>query len=204
MFAADPVPATARHEDLVISGQQAIARGQVGQAIKDWERALQVAARGIRGSELADLNIGLAEAYWRLGRSDESLNDPLRRAKILRQRGAMQITAGRVDDARTLLLQALSDAEKLGDKALIAATSNDLGNLAMRQAAWGQATGRYARAAEMARDAGNASLEATARVNQAAALPERGEAQALLDRVASNSKSQADSHDKAMLLIRAG
>lgn len=220
VLAADPVPATARHEDLVISGQQAIARGQVGQAIKDWERALQVAARGIRSSELADLNIRLAEAYWRLGRSDESLarldaaqrlaeslNDPLRRAKILRQRGAIQITAGRVDDARTLLLQALSDAEKLDDKALIAATSNDLGNLAMRQAAWGQATGRYARAAEMARDAGNASLEATARVNQAAALLERGEhgeAQALLDRVASNSKSQADSHDKAMLLIRAG
>ncbi|MBI1778223.1 MAG: CHAT domain-containing protein [Proteobacteria bacterium] len=178
--AGDPVDLA---RDFLGRGAQAFRLGDVVQATRDWSEAIQLCriagARDLetealqrRGEALATMG-NLRQALEDLAaahRTAGSLGEPRRIAIAAGALGNARLLARDPSGARPLLEQSLELARRNSLLDVLAASSNNLGNLLVSEGRENEATAAYAESAESARRIGDPSLAATALTNEARVL----------------------------------
>lgn len=195
----------------------------------DFERAVHELSERLRSAETkgdekmqADLLARRAEAYQALGlykpaiedlqSALELTEDERQVAKLLGSAGNTLFLVGQNDKAREYLEASIAKARKNDHPVALAASLNNLGNLAAAQGRAVEARAAYVESAEVAKKTGNALLSAKALTNHARTLlavqsPAAEDvltARSLLDGALKELDKATDSHDKAYALIGAG
>ncbi len=215
--AADSPMTAAEHEK---TGWQDYQRGGFAAAILHWQEAAALYEQEGKPLERSDALVKVAEAYQALGRypkAADSLNtaqrlvataqDPARQARVLASLGALAQAAGQEAEAEIALRDAQHLSDGLGNAALSATIMNNLGNLYMARRQYADALAAYDDCLAAATKANQQSLQARARINQAAALGQlnqQAESKSKLDRALADLQGLPPSHDQAYSLITVG
>ena len=206
-------------EAAIATGDALFASGQAQRALAEWAHAQDLIGDTGTASDRIAVLARRAEAEQSLGRFGDavrtldravavaqSAKDAAATARLRGALGRAHYLAGDRDASRKHLDACLGYAAKSGNTALQAATLNDLGNLLTGENP-GQARASYAQAFELATTAGDDVMAATARLNEARALLDNGDAQSaerVLQSALSALHALPDSRHKSLGLVSAG
>ena len=210
-------PAAVSDHRLTDEGQRAFDKGRFSEAAEQWQTELdQYREQGNAEAEIR-VSIALAGACQAIGqhrRSLQTLESALALAEssgaqsqlaLLKSRLGAALTMTREPGRATVFLNsALETARATRDLKLEGAILNDLGNLCFSQQRLLEALTNYNASAVLARQAGNALLEAQARCNAAAAAAQAGDHVQADEMNAETLKAitpLGNSHAKAFLLL---
>jgi len=170
-------------------GADAYRMGDLVEATRRWGEAIRLCRLAGDTSREADVLAWRGEAFQSLGqlqasaadferalRSAETLGDLVRLAALSGALGNVYFQAHDFDRARPLLERSLSLAGKAQLPTILAATTNNLGNLDLASDDVAGAVAAYTESIEAASAAGNVPLEVTARINKTRALLRQGRA----------------------------
>jgi CHAT domain-containing protein/predicted negative regulator of RcsB-dependent stress response len=207
-------------ERFTTQGIQALQRGAFAEAIRHWQKAVQLFAKEGKSQKQSETLILLARAYQALGHYTEAkrsleaaeklvqpADDRTQLALVQNGLGNLALATGQTENASQHLHEALHMARQLGDQSLTAVILNDLGNVFAAQKRYDEALKTYRESADLAAQANHSSLAASATTNAARAALMAGrfaESKAQLDQAVSYIRSLTPSHDKTYVLISTG
>jgi CHAT domain-containing protein len=204
-----------------VKSRDAFANGDFEQAIDELSEALRSAETAADNQRKAGLLARRAEAYQALGLYEPALQD-LRSAlslsdhdgqiaKLMGSTGQTLFLAGHPEKAKGYLEASIAKARDNRDANVLAASLNNLGNVAAAQDKVTEAVAAYVESASAARKGGNTLILAKAMTNQARTLiatqqPAAADiqtAQSLLTDALAELDKAPHSHEKVYALIGA-
>ncbi|HTL17945.1 MAG TPA: CHAT domain-containing protein, partial [Patescibacteria group bacterium] len=213
-------PAPSEPIALVQQGQKAFEAGRFSQAVRSWERAVELYR--IRGDTNAEIStsLSLATGWQSLGqhrRAVEILEKALAaanssgdrsRVTLVKSRlGAALVMSQELQRANELLNESLQAARAESDSGLAAAILNDLGNLLVKSQNYPEAMKAYRESGTLAEQSSNVLLSAQALCNaalSAARSDDNSQADSLSSQALRATERLDDTHAKAFLLLTIG
>lgn len=201
-------------------GQSAFHRGEFGQAVVHWQKALEQSRKKQDLHGEVSTSISLASAYQSLGQQRNAVR-VLEEARLKAERGgnrqdvtwvkaklgaALSLTQ-ETERAAALLQEAVVSAKTDPDSKMTGDILNDLGNLLTSQAHYQDALKAYEESIEFAARTGNRDLAALARCNAAGAAAHAGDfskSETLNRQALQQIEALAPSHAQAFLLLTVG
>lgn len=217
MLWPQPAPGAPKPETLVAEGSTLQSHGNSAAALEKWERAAEIYAK--KRDDAAEFAVRLRQiaacqtlgqqkiALTKLDRAEELAGeDPHRLAQYHGARGAVSMYARQAGDAEKLLTESARLARATKDVPLAATAQHNLGLLQSGQGDFAKARGTLAEGLKLARQAGDALLDA--RIQKAMADNEcvAAEWESARERAGDLEAAAgklADSRDKAFLLMGA-
>lgn len=198
----------------------ATQRGDFGQAVVHWQKALDQSRKKKDLSSEVGISISLADAYQSLGQLRNAIR-VLEEARVKSERGGTRQEVTRIkaklgatlsltqesERAAALLQEALISSKTDPESRITGDILNDLGNLHTSQGQYREALSAYDESIQFASRAGNAQLTALARCNAAAAAAHAGDfskSAALNAQAIQEVDALAPSHAQSFLWLTAG